>query len=196
MSDWDDIGGLLNLGFRGSVLSFVFFAPAAAVFAFGIGAYMGMFLVLPLMENSSAQWDGAFLWAFFAILGTFALSILVGSVLLVLGALPLPMATAHLAVRDSLGAGLRLGEWWPRIITNKLGYLVAWVVTLGLASSGYLALGMMYYTVVLICLVPFLSAPFVFYVMLVGAALFGYTYTESGARQGHPSMGRGRTPRR
>jgi hypothetical protein len=52
-------------------------------------------------------------------------------------------------------------------------------VVAGLMAMLYLAIMLAYYTIILCCLIPFLLAPTSFYLLLVGAALFGQIYRES-----------------
>jgi hypothetical protein len=70
-------------------------------------------------------------------------------------------------------------EWWPLLRLNKLGYFAAWIVILGLLAAYYFVTSMAYYSLILCCLIPLISAPVSFYTLLIGAALFGQTYRES-----------------
>jgi len=106
-------------------------------------------------------------------------SLFLGTLLFLLGSILLPVATAHFVAQDKLTAAFQVRAWWPLLKANKLDYFIAWVVVAGLLALAYLAFTLAYYTLILICLAPFLMAPLGFYVMLVASALFGQTYRES-----------------
>jgi hypothetical protein len=60
--------------------------------------------------------------------------------------------------------------------------LIGWVVVVGLMGVVYVLSLTAYFTLVLICLLPFLLLPAFFYVALVGASLFGDLYAEGRAK--------------
>jgi len=177
---WEDWGRLATDGLRGMLVSLVFLLPGMIVSFGGMAFYFIGSFSLPVLM-SSAEGDAA-LAAPLLFLGSIAvmfLSMLVGSLLTVVGGVPLPVATAHFVAQDRVGAAFRVREWWPLLRANKLGYFIAWVVVVGLMGILYFVTVMTYYTCVLCCLIPFLAAPIGFYLSLVGAALFGQTYRES-----------------
>jgi hypothetical protein len=112
-------------------------------------------------------------------MGILMLSMFLGSLLMFLGALPLPMATAHMLACDKLGAAFRMREWYQLLRANWLGYGISFVIVAGLVAVLYTAIMLLYYSVVLCCIVPFVAAPIGFYLSLVSAATFGQTYRES-----------------
>ena len=179
---WEDWGGLAMDGLRGMVVSLVYFLPGMAFSFGGMALYFASSFSFPLLMNSANGESEAALalpLLFLVSMVVMFLSMAIGLVLSLLGALPLPVATAHFVLRDKVRAAFCVREWWPLLRANKLGYFIAWVIVTGLGGILYLALIMIYYTFVLCCFIPFLAAPFGFYVSLVGAALFGQTYRES-----------------
>lgn len=62
--------------------------------------------------------------------------------------------------------------------SNPLGFLIGWVIVVGLMGVVYLVSLTTYFTLVLICFLPLLLLPATFYVILVGASLFGDLYAE------------------
>lgn len=172
---WSDWGRLFVDGLRASLVSLVFLLPGALVLGLGWVAYMAGMFAIPLSEGSGTD-VGVLLM--FGGLTVFFLSLAAGMLLLLLGAIPLPAALAHVAARGQVAAGFRVREWWPILRANALGYVVAWVVAFGLWTILSQVLTIAYYTIVLCCLVPILAAPVGFYLTAVGAALFGRTYRE------------------
>jgi predicted CDP-diglyceride synthetase/phosphatidate cytidylyltransferase len=99
-----------------------------------------------------------------------------------LASIPLPVALAHFAAEDKFAAAFRFREWWRVLRANPLGFLIAWVVVVGLIGIVYFLSLTAYFTLVLICLLPFLLLPACFYVVLVGASLFGDLYAQGRAQ--------------
>jgi len=178
---WADWGQLALDGLRVSVVSLACTLPGTVVLYGGLALYLGATLGLPfVMAGDSSSGLGAIYPLFFATsVAVVLIAMLVGTLLLVLGAIPLPVATAHVAARGPLGAAFHVREWWPLLRANKGGYFVAWVMIAGLLSLGYLVFMLVYCTVCLCGFIPLISAPAGFYLVLVSAALFGQAYHES-----------------
>jgi hypothetical protein len=181
---WDDWGKLAVDGLRLMLVGLVYLLPGILVLLGGFTLYFASIFSWPLLASAAERGgDGQVaLLLSISIFGSIAimmLSMLLGSLLILLGLIPLPVVTAHLALQDKVAAAFRVREWWPLLRANKLGYFAAWVVVFGLMSILYFAFAMAYYTLVLCCLIPLLAAPVSFYVTLIGAALFGQTYRES-----------------
>jgi hypothetical protein len=179
---WDEWGRFGVDGLRAILVALIYLLPGFVVLLGGMGLYFATSFSMPAMyENDivAAGWNSAWPWVFLGGMAIMFLSMFLGTVLLAVGAVPLPMALAHLAVRDKVSAAFHPREWWPLVRANTLGYFVAWVVGVGLAALLYLAQMLVGYSVILCCLVPFVSAVGGFYLSLVGAALFGQFYRES-----------------
>jgi hypothetical protein len=185
---WDDWGKLALDGLRALGVGLVYLLPGQVVFWGGFLLYMVVSFSFPFFMVA-AEGNQAAVAGPLALLGSMAVmfvSILLGSLLTLLGAVPLPMALAHVAAKGEFGAAFRFRQWWTLLRANKLGYFVAWVLFAGLTAMGYFATTMAYYTIVLCCLIPFLGAPVGFYLFSVGAAVFGQTYRESTAMAAAP----------
>ncbi len=172
---WDDWGKLFLDGLRWTVVSIVFFLPGLIVMGIGLAGYFGGFFVGAAQETAEG-----FL-AMLTGMGIYFVGLAVGMLLISLGAIPLPVAAAHFVAQDNLAAAFRVREWWPILKANKLGYLIAWVTVLGLYSVGNLGLGILIYTIVLCCLLPFAIPPATMYFSVFSGALFGRIYRESRA---------------
>jgi hypothetical protein len=175
---WDDWGSLALDGLRQIVVTVVFLLPGFLVLFGGQVLYFLSFFAstIAIARNSSSA---APVLAMFGSMGIMFLSLALGTFLMFLGVIPLPMALAHCAAKESLGAAFHFGEWWRLLRLNAWDYFIAWVVIAGLAMVLFTALTLVYYTFVLICLVPFLMAIIGFYVLLVYAGLFGQVYRDS-----------------
>ncbi len=181
---WDDWGELARDGLRLFVVNLAYFLPALIVWIGGMVLYFVTSFYLPIAASTGAdevEMFGAFLVMIFGSMAVMFLSMALGSLFSILGAIALPLATAHFAAHDDLRAAFRIRQWWRILKADKLGYFVAWVIVAGLLTVLYTGSMLLYATMILCFLIPFLVAPIGFYVALVGAALFGETYRESAA---------------
>lgn len=182
LPEWQDWGRLLGDGFKSWLVSLVYLLPAMLAFVIGFAAYFAATFNLIVATETGAPGaaDASVVGILLAMVILFACTA-IGMLLLILGWIPLPMALCNLAARERLASAFYLREIAHRIGADPAAYLAAWVVVFGLAGLVY-TVGMLgYYTVVLICLLPVLTAPLSFYVLLIGAALFGQLYRETAA---------------
>jgi hypothetical protein len=171
-------------GVRVTVIGLAYVLPGLVVLIGGWSLQVAIIFLWPAMTAAIPNRDSAtglllVLAGVTSGIAVVTLSTLLGLVLIIAGMVVLPAATAHFVARDQVSAAFHVREWWPLLRKNKTGYLSAWVIALGLASAIGIALNLGYYTIVLCCLIPFISAPLYFYVMVVSAALFGETYRDS-----------------
>jgi Protein of unknown function (DUF4013) len=178
MPPWNDWSDLLSLGFRGAIVQLVFMLPGIVIALFGFAAYFGTFLLIPLSVRPDGGADSPILVLLPVAMAVLFLSMAISTVLFVLGMIPLPAAIAHFAVKDQLGAAFKVREWWGILKSNSLGYLISFVIIAGILGIAYTAFFAAYYTLVLLCLVFFMTGPLAFYTMLLSASLFGETYRE------------------
>jgi len=183
---WDDWGELTKDGLRAVLVSLVYFLPGLLVFMGGTAIYFFGNLYLPLATSASGKPDEMLVALPAILLGSMAIlfiSMLAGMLLSLLGAISMPAATAHFVAQEEVRAAFRVRQWWRILRTDKLGYFISWVIVAGLLAVLYSGAMLAYYTLILCCLIPILTAPITLYVLLVGAALFGETYRESSANQ-------------
>ncbi|MBN1260901.1 MAG: DUF4013 domain-containing protein [Anaerolineae bacterium] len=173
---WQDWGRLGRDGVRAMLASIAYTLPGTLALLLGFVLYFVSFLVIPLLSTEGTEWTA---FAMLGSIGIMFLTLSIGSLLLFLGMLPLPMAIAHLVARDQTGAVFRVREWQPMIRRNKLGYFIAWIIAGGLVALAYLAIMLPYYTLILFFVGFLIAGPAFFYVSLVSSAIFGQTYRES-----------------
>jgi hypothetical protein len=182
MLPWDDWSTFLSLGFRGAIISLLFTAPAIVVFLVGISVYFGTFFLLPFSSGPEANGaESAFAILVLVAMAVMFLSMALGSILLVLGTIPLPASTSHFVVKDQMSAAFRVREWWPILSANRLGYFISFVIVSGILGIAYYAFFALYSTLVLLCVAYLIMVPVLFYAMLVAASVFGVTYREGRA---------------
>jgi len=178
MPAWDNWSSLLSLGFRGAIVSFLFTLPGFAVCLLGFAICLGTFFLIALTSGAEPSGnDPMFALLPLGMVAMF-LCIALGSLLFILGIVPLPASVSHFVVKDQLSAAFRVREWWPILSANRLGYFISFVIVAGILGAAYLGFVALYYTLVLMCLMFFIMLPVSFYTMLVGGALFGDAYRE------------------
>lgn len=185
LPEWADWGKLGVDGLRYGAISLVFLLPGLLVYFGGIGVYM-LSVMLPMSTQVFGHGHGVDVMPF-VFLGSVLLlciAIFVGMLLSLLGTLPLPVALSHAVTQDQMGAAFHFRDWWPLLWRNKLGYFIAWVLCGGLMVVLYFGIALLYSTMVLCMFIPVVSAPLLFYLLLVWAAVFGETYRESVAAVG------------
>lgn len=184
LPEWDDWGQLFAEGLKALVVGFVYLLPGMAVITVGFCLYCGTFAIFPFMVEgggAGGSVETAYsLWVFLAML-IFFFSLAIGTLLSLLGAIPIPVAAANMASELRLGAAFRLRHFARALAANPAGFFGAWVVFFGLMALTYLMTAVAYYTLVLACLIPILLTPVSFYALLVAAGQFGLAYRESRA---------------
>lgn len=127
----------------------------------------------------SQQGTGDQIVAFiYGALGMLFLSFFAGSLLLLIGGIPLPAALANYIAHDQVKFAFYIREISRIIRADKWGYFVSWVIVLGLAGVIYTITTLLYYSIVLCCFVFFIMTPLGFYLLLVAAVVFGQSYRE------------------
>lgn len=178
LPEWKDWGRLLWDGLRSWVIGLVYLAPGLLIGLCGMLAYFGIWFgtLINTGRGGRADIDEVFLpWLLLAMVILFG-SIFLSWFLSLLGAVPLPLALAHFAAEDRLGAAFNLRGIGRRMGADPWGYFLGWVITFGLGAVLYLAFVLIYTTLILCFFAPWVIAPFGFYLMVVGAGVFGRHY--------------------
>ena len=183
LPDWDDLSKLGADGLKYIGVSTIFMLPAFIVYFGGMALYFVSSFALPVLMESGYGGRGFPVGLFFLLFGgsfvVMFVSMFLGMLLNFAGAIPLPVAIAHFVAEDQFGAAFRFREWWKLLWRNKWGYFIAWVIIGGLFVVLYSIFMFLYFTVVLCFFIPLISAPVIFYLLLVSSAMFGQIYRES-----------------
>ena len=107
-------------------------------------------------------------------MGAFGLAMVVG---LVTGFVT-PVAMMHTVAKDDFSAAFRVREWWPILRANLTGFLLSYVIVMGVWFAMTFVVQFLYLTIVLCCLVPFAFSVLIAYVLLVSNALFALAYRD------------------
>jgi hypothetical protein len=172
------------------MIGIVYMGPGLLIIIAGWIFYMVMYFSGVIMLSSTpphGEPSGMAFVLLFGALGSLFLSLFVGWFLIMLGGVPLPVALAHFAAQDRLGAAFHVRELNAILRADKWGYFIGWVVVVGLGGVMYFAIILLYSTLIQACLIYFIAAPIGLYLLLVSAVVFGQFYREGLARF-HPPV--------
>ena len=176
LPEWDEWGQLALDGLRLAVVYFVALLPF--FLAFGCG-YLSFFLpAFSSLAVEGAQVEEALILTLTSMGATF-LGIMVfslGLVLMFVITFILPPLLAHVAVQDRLGAALEVGQWWGILRANLGGFAISYILLFGSAFLLFYAIQLVYATLILCCLIPFLISLLAVYLTAVSGALVGQSY--------------------
>jgi hypothetical protein len=184
LPDWDDWSRLLVDGFRLLGVGVVFFLPLMVLFIVSYVGMIGPAVAAGILGESGRVSDRVpVLLMALGSLGGFALfglTMLFG----LAASMVLPPAAMHVIAHEQFAAAFRLREWWLILRANLSGFLIAFALLYGLSFVAGLAIQILYFTIVLCCLMPFVLAAFSAYFTVVSAALFAQTYRAGVQRLG------------
>jgi hypothetical protein len=90
----------------------------------------------------------------------------------------LPPAMSHAAAQNSFSAGFHIREWWKIYRANLGGFFLSIVIAGGLYMVMIFAIQVLYLTIILCILVPFLMMFVMTYLTIVALALFAQAYKD------------------
>ncbi len=185
LPEWNDWGMLIIDGVKlyGALLIYLLpsliliFSGYLLAFALNMGFSMAS---IPLIANSSDP-SGLYLLPFFgSMAGTFigfAIAIL-GLLLIIISQVFVPAALGNMIAKGEFSAAFRVKEWWPILKANFSGYLLTFLITMGLFSVMYLLIMVLYMTVVLCALLPIVLAIAGFLSGTITYALYAIVYRD------------------
>lgn len=182
LPQWKNWGKLFLDGIRCLGVALIYLGPGLLVSVVGFMAYFIMLILSIAISSSSSSYDpttsGLYVLTSFGAMGILFVSMSLGTILLMAGAIPLPAALANFIAHEKFGSAFHIREWTRKIVRDKWGYLVAWLLMFGMFSAAYLGCLITYWTFIL-CICGFLLIyPVIFYIMLISAALFGQSYQQ------------------
>ena len=182
LPQWKNWGKLFSDGIRCFGVGLIYLGPGILVSTIGFMAYFLIILLSTALAPDPAYSDptasGLYVLSTFAAMGVLFLSMSIGTLLLLAGAIPLPAALGNFIEHDKFGAAFHIREWTKILVKDKWGYLIAWLLILGMFSLVYIGFMLTYMTFVLCVFGYLLIFPVGFYIMLVSAALFGQSYRQ------------------
>ena len=176
LPEWDNWGQMLTDGLKLLGASLVYSLPAIVlmIVAYGlwfVPSFMPFFQA-GIDESQAGTLVAAFMGAFMLGWVLMHLATLLGLVALLFQ----PPAMAHMVAKGSFGAAFRIREWWRIVRANWAGFALAFVIAAGLGMAVYAIMGVLYMTLVLCFLMPFVLAPLEVYALMIAGMVFGQAY--------------------
>ena len=178
LPEWSDWSNLFSRGLKIFGATLIYMLPAITFLVIGylvmlLAPFLSIFFISEMdsYRASSAmvgiQLLGTFVAVFFFGIGFIFIS-LIGFVL--------PVVIAHVVAKDSFAAAFRIKEWWQVARANLWGFVTAIAITTGAYLVGFMAIRVLYLTIVLCLLTPFLTIFLVVYLAIVSSVMFAEAY--------------------
>jgi hypothetical protein len=178
LPEWNDWGALLMDGLRVGFVRFVYLLPVFVPFICG---YLGLFgsimteVILDESGRAGGNVEGMFTaFGFLIFFGSFFMAM----ILLLPTSLIMAPASTHAAVKQEFAAAFRFRAWWPIFRGNLSGYILGFVLLLGLGIVAGFALQIIYFTIILCFILPLVIAVYAYYASLIYEAVFAQIYRE------------------
>ncbi len=176
LPEWDDWGKLFQDGLKYFGVTFVYSLPITALVIVVFGGYF-LSIFLPLLSDHPSM------SAFFGVSVLFMpfLLMIVSAVvyfLQILVMIVMPVSLANLVAKDRFAGGFEFGNMWRVFKANFTGYVLAYIISLGLIYLLTFVTGLLYMTLVLCCLLPLVLIVAAPYLAVVISALFAQVYRE------------------
>ena len=166
------------LGLKMGFASFIYCLPALIVMVVGYSVMMVPAL-LQAFSNPHTYYEPA------SVIGTSIFSMFGGMALFGIGLilfiplwLALPPMMSHVAATDSFSAAFHFRDWWRVLRANIGGFAITLILAAGLYFVLIFAMQILYMTIILCIVIPFLMAFLIAYVTIVANALFAIAYRE------------------
>lgn len=178
MPAWKDWNKMFILGLKMGFASFIYCLPALIVMVVGYSVMMVPAL-LQAFSNPHTYYEPA------SVIGTSIFSMFGGMALFGIGLilfiplwLALPPMMSHVAATDSFSAAFHFRDWWRVLRANIGGFAITLILAAGLYFVLIFAMQILYMTIILCIVIPFLMAFLIAYVTIVANALFAIAYRE------------------
>jgi hypothetical protein len=180
MPAWNNWEKLFKDGLRLYGVRLVFTIPIMILFFGLMIIYFGGFILVMTQDQPSTILIAGLILFFF---GVMCLLIPLG---LIISILSYP-AGAHAVAKQSFLAGFSFGEWWPILRKNLGGFLLIIGITYVISFLTSILFQLLYITLILACLLPFIVPALSFYMLLVIEPMAAQAYREGRAELNPPA---------
>ena len=172
---WGHWESLFTDGARMLGIRLIYSSPLLILFAvLFLLSFVFPFFSISLQNSSDPNFGTMYmLWALLLA----GISLLMMPLSLAVGLL-VPAAEIHMIVKDDFRAGLQFKEWWLIFKNNWGGFVVALAILYGLMMVMSFAMQILFMTIVLICLVPFLMAAISMYSAVIQYVAYAKAYKD------------------
>ncbi len=176
LPEWDEWGQMLTDGLKLFGVSLVYSLPAIVLMVVAFGLWFApsfMPFFAPMVDESQV---GTWVAGMFGAMALGWVVMGLATLFMLVALLFQPPAMVHMMAKGPFGAAFRIKEWWRIVRANWAGFALAYVIVMGLGMVAYSATMVLYMTLVLCFLMPFVLAPLEVYVLMIAGAVFGEAY--------------------
>ena len=179
LPEWNEWNKFFKLGSKIFGASFVYSFPAGCMIVIGYLAMIAPAFLSAFYDSLSARDVGHLFFVqivcAFAGIACFGVGLFLS---LILSAF-LPVVVAHVAATNSFKAAFHIKDWWKILRVNLGGFFVTLIILGGLYMVLVLAIQLIYMTVILCLLIPFLFSFIFAYLLIIANVLFAQAYREA-----------------
>lgn len=175
LPDWDNLGDLYRDGLAQLVISLVYMLPLYIVMCCGMVPFFAAPFALAGAEDAPGLAIGGTVLGYGFGMAAIGLASLLG----ILASFVVYVALARYADTGELGSAFRFREVWDLLKANLGQFVLAFAVYYGLSAGLGFVMQFLIFTVVLICVFPFLMVVMAFYLQALLGALYGLAYREA-----------------
>jgi hypothetical protein len=166
---WDDWGALFTDGVKVFFINLLGSLPAIAIVVFSFIIIMSPELVQPNGDET--------LLLLFPVFGLSGMGIV--TILSLSMQVFVPIAISHMVAKNEFAAAFRIKEWWSIFRANLSGFVLAFLILLGVNMMIGVATQILFITIILICIFPLVSSAISAYTLLIKGALYAQVYREA-----------------
>jgi hypothetical protein len=174
MPEWDDWSTFLTDGLRMWGFRMVVMLPLMLLMFGGMGLYFISIFAGVATARSSHMSSPLFL----AGLAIFMITMAIFIVLSIPAGVISMVGSAHVVAKKSFSAGFAFKEWWQIFRKNIGTFILYYVIAMAISFVLMIILQILYFTIIFICLLPFVFPVIMAYMILIQDALFAYAYTQ------------------
>jgi len=174
MPEWDDWNTFLTDGLRIWGFRMVFVLPLLIIMFGGMTLFF-LFTMVGIGTTNHSNSPSPLL---------FAGPLIFAGVMLVFMVLAIPLGivsmvgSMHVVAKRSFSAGFDFKDWWPIFRINVGTFIVYYLIAVAVSYVLMFATQILFFTIILICLVPFIFPALIAYMLLIQDVLFAYAYAQ------------------
>lgn len=181
LPEWDNWGELFGDGLRYWVVAFVYSLPILVLMCCGLTLWV--LALAPFAGGAvlaeQTQTPEVALAGFVGLFVTYGLGFIafgIGTLLGIITSFLSLAAQTRWVATGSLGDAFQFGEVWRMVRGGFSNFLLAFAIWYGLVFVGSMIASMLVYTIVLVCLYPFLLGVLTLYSTVLMGSLYGMAY--------------------
>ena len=175
LPEWEDWSRLFMDGMRLAGGIFILLVPALILF---VVAYL--FEIIPTLSILVSTQDSSNMSPFFPLWSLISL-IPFGLTMIfsLLAGVLTPVVAGHVVATHAWTAVFRVKEWWKILRANLSGFLICYLIVIGISFISVIPAEILYFTIILCCLAPILMSCATFYIYLISYPLYAIAYRSS-----------------